>query len=184
MFEPGVIASSRTGLLSWYAIYTYPRHERAVADQLEHKGVETFLPMSSVESRWKDRTVRLQSPLFPSYVFTRILMADRVTVLKTPGVIRILSANGSLLPILDSEINAVRRCIAGTGLEPHPFVETGAWVRVRSGPFSGLEGIVTQNNNRCKVVISISAIHRSIALEVDCDSLQPILPAKNLSRLA
>ena len=111
-------------------------------------------------------------------------MANRVTVLQTPGVIRILSANGSLLPILDSEIDAVRRCMAGTDLKPHPFVETGAWVRVRTGPFSGIEGIVTQNNNRCKVVISISAIHRSVALEVDCDSLESILPCGNLSRLA
>lgn len=158
----------------WYAAYTYPRHERVVADQLESKGVEAFLPTSTIASRWKDRTVRIPFPLFPSYVFVRVEPTRRVAVLRVQGVIRILSANGVPIAIPDSEIDAVKRCVCeGARLESHPFLVSGMRVRVRSGPFSGLEGIVTQDNGKCKVVVSIAAIHQSIALELDRECIEP-----------
>ena len=159
----------------WYAAYTYPRHEKVIAEQLESKGVESFLPTSTVASRWKDRTVQIHLPLFPSYVFARVELARRVAVLTIPGVIRILSANGAPIAIPDSEIDAVRRCVGeGAKLEAHSFLVNGMRVRVRSGPFSGLEGIVTQDHGKYKVVVSITAIHQSVALELDRECLEPI----------
>lgn len=52
----------------WYPVYTHPRHEKTVADQLEAKGVEIFLPTTVTERRRKDRRVKLQTPVFPGYV--------------------------------------------------------------------------------------------------------------------
>src|SRR5215471_14663843 len=78
----------------WFATYTYPRHEHAVADVLTHKGVEVFLPTVQKISQWKDRRVKLQVPLFPGYVFTRMCVDERVKVLSVPSVIRILSCRG------------------------------------------------------------------------------------------
>jgi len=177
--------SSQPDLPRWYAAYTYPRHEAVVVEQLESKGVESFLPTSSIASRWKDRTVQIRSPLFPSYVFTRIELARRVAVLTIPGVIRILSANGAPIPIPDSEIDTVRRCtVQGAKLEAHPFMANGVRVRVHSGPFSGLEGVVTQDNGKCKVVVSITAIHQSIALELDRECLAPVLPSTSIFNVA
>ncbi len=177
--------SSSPDLPRWYAAYTYPRHERVVAEQLESKGVESFLPTSTIASRWKDRTARIHLPLFPSYVFARVELARRVAVLTVPGVIRILSANGAPLAIPDSEIDTVRRCIGeGAKLEAHPFLASGMRVRVRSGPFSELEGIVTHDNGKYKVVVSVTAIHQSIALELDRECLEPILPTTAILSVA
>jgi len=169
----------------WYAAYTYPRHERVVAEQIESRGVESFLPTSTVASRWKDRTARIQVPLFPSYVFAKVELARRVAVLSIPGVVRILSANGAPLAIPDCEIDAVRRCLGeGAKLESHSFLVSGTRVRVRSGPFYGLEGIVTQDDEKYKVVVSITAIHQSIALELDRECLEPLLPAPSMLSVA
>lgn len=177
--------SSSPDLSRWYAAYTYPRHEKVIAEQLESKGVESFLPTSMIASRWKDRTVRIPFPLFPSYVFARVELARRVAVLTIPGVIRILSANGAPIAIPDSEIETVRRCIGeGAKLEAHPFVISGMRVRVRSGPFSGLEGIVTEGNGQYKVVVSITAIHQSIALELDRECLEPIPSSPSILSVA
>lgn len=160
---------------SWYAAYTQPRHEKAVAQQLEFKGVEVFCPTFPLESKWKDRTVRIAAPLFPGYVFTRICSSQRALVLSAPGVIRILSANGRPVPIPPAEIEAVRLCLAETTrLERHSIVEGGTRVRVRSGPFLGLEGTVVRQNETCKVLVSIAAIHQAVALELDCDCLEPV----------
>jgi transcription antitermination factor NusG len=157
----------------WLAVYTYPRHERSVADQLDSKSVESFLPTFTRQSRWKDRRVEVEHPLFPGYVFARITLGERLKIITIPSVIRILSFNGKPATVPDQEIETIRLCTrAGAALEPHPFLDVGEHVRVRSGTFEGAEGIVIHQKNRCKILISIGLIQRSVALEVDCDQLE------------
>ncbi len=159
----------------WYAAYTHPRHEKAVAEQLKCKDIEVFCPTVAVVSKWKDRKVRLQKPLFPGYVFAMIYLSQTGTVLSTPGVIRILSSRGCPIPIPIAEIEAVRRCTAEPArIERHPVLENGIRVRVRCGPLAGLEGTVARQSKPCKVVISIAAIHQAVALELDDDCLEPV----------
>jgi len=160
----------------WYVAYTYPRHERAVADQLSHKSVETFLPTFAKTSRWKDRKVELDCPLFPGYVFTRICINEKLAVVSIPSVIRMVSFNGFPMPVDDAEIDAIRSCVARGGkMQPHPHISVGERVRVTSGVFEGMEGIVVRNSNRCKLVVTIALIQQSVALEIDADRLEPIL---------
>ena len=123
----------------WYVLYTYPRHEKAVREQLESRLIEAFLPTFVSKNRWKDRSARVETPLFPGYVFVRINLSDRNKVFAVPGVIRVLSINGSPAPVDDSEIEAVKRCVdGGAALEPYPFIEVGDRVRVRSRFARGL----------------------------------------------
>jgi transcription antitermination factor NusG len=157
----------------WYVAYTYPRHEKAVADQVQLRAIETFLPTYAVKSQWKDRRVQLELPLFAGYVFTRMTARERVKVLSVPSVIRILSYRGMPVPVSDAEIEIIRMCLrAGGKLEPHPYITVGDRVRVREGAFEGLEGIVVRKNNRCKLVVSIELIHQSVSLEVDPQQLE------------
>jgi transcription antitermination factor NusG len=90
-------------------------------------------------------------------------------------VVRLLSASEAPTPIADSEVDAVRLCVErGALMAPHPSISVGSRVRVRSGPFSGVEGIVVRHSNRCKLVLSISLIHQSVALEIGSECLEPI----------
>ena len=177
---PGLIpASDLRDDLSWCAVYTYPRHEKAVSEQLRWKRLEVFLPTFEKESRWKDRKMRLQLPLFPGYVFTRIQSSERAKVLTTPSVVRILSFNGMPAPIADTEIDAIRLCLdRGATLGKHCFLGVGERVRVLGGAFEGLEGIVLRQKNRCKLLISIQLIHQSVTLEISPELLEA-LPAPN-----
>jgi transcription antitermination factor NusG len=159
----------------WYAVYTYPRHEKVVREQLESQSVEAFLPTFVTESRWKDRRVRTQTPVFPGYVFTRIRLVERSKVFNIPGVLRILSFNGVPAPIDDSEIDAVKLCLERGGvLKPHPFIEVGGRVRVRSGMLEGLEGLVTRCKNDRILILPIALINQSVAVEVDAELLEPL----------
>ena len=163
----------------WYVAYTYPRHEKAVADQVQLRSVETFLPTYEVKSQWKDRRVRLELPLFAGYVFTRMIARERAKVLSVPSVIRILSYQGAPVPVSEAEIDALRMCIAnGAKLQPHPYIVVGDRVRVRNGPFEGLEGIVVRKSNNCSLVVSLSLIHQSVSLEVEPKDLENIKPLK------
>src|ERR1700750_845745 len=78
----------------WYATYTSPRHEKLVAQQMQARRIDCFLPLYKSVRRWKDRRKHLDLPLFPGYVFVRIAVQDRLRVLGLPGVIQIVSFNG------------------------------------------------------------------------------------------
>ena len=164
----------------WYAVYTYPRHEKTVTEQLESKSVEAFFPAFVTENLWSDRRVRIKVPAFPGYVFARIDLRERSKVFTVPGVIRMLSFNGVPAPIDNSEIEAIKLCLdRGATLEPYPFLEVGDRVRVRSGVLEGLEGLISRCKNERRLIVPISLINQSVAVEVDVRLLEPLGPAVN-----
>lgn len=151
----------------WYAAYTLPRHEKAVADQLKMKAIEAYLPVYEKLSRWKDRTCRLQLPLFPSYVFVHIALSQRVRVLEAPGVVRIVGFNGYPAPLPEGEIESLRTYLSYRKAEPYRYLTVGRRVRIHAGPLEGLEGVVLRRKGKMRVVVSIDSIQRSIALELE-----------------
>lgn len=159
----------------WYAVYTYPRHEKSVMEHFESKSLEAFLPTFTAESRWKDRRVRLQTPIFPGYVFARINASHRNKILSSPGVIRMLCFNGMPAPIDDVEIESIKLCMEqGMAFEPCSFLEVGDRVRVKSGVLEGLEGYISRRKNDRRLIVPITLIHQSVTIEVDVQLLELI----------
>ena len=159
----------------WYAVYTSARHEKRVAEQLAQRSVEQFLPLYETVHRWKDRRVRLQLPLFPSYVFVRIVLLDQLKVLKTPGVVRLVSFNGKPVPLPEWEISALQRGLSsGLHARPHPYVMPGRRVRIKSGPLCGLMGKLVRSKENYRIVISVDSISRSILCEVSIEDVEVV----------
>ncbi|MGB7190789.1 MAG: transcription termination/antitermination NusG family protein, partial [Acidobacteriaceae bacterium] len=71
----------------WYAVYTWARHEKAVARHFEERGVRYFLPLYQAIHRWNKRSCRVSLPLFPGYVFVRTGAQERYRPLQVPGVL-------------------------------------------------------------------------------------------------
>jgi transcription antitermination factor NusG len=153
---------------AWYALHTSHQHEKAVASVLSNKGFHTFLPLYDVAHRWKDRTKQLSLPLFPCYVFLRGGLDRRLQVLSTPGVHGFVGWSGRAAVIPEREIQAVTRMLESSlRLEPHPFLKCGDWVRIRSGPLAGLEGILVRKKDSFRLVLSVEMLQKSVAVEVD-----------------
>jgi transcription antitermination factor NusG len=164
----GAVPAPILGVSRWYAAYTCTNHERRVTQQLSERNVENFLPTYRSVRRWRDRRKELQLALFPSYVFVHMDVRDRLRVLQLPGVVNVVSFGGVPAPLLDSEIEALRRGSAcPTQIAPHPYLRVGRRVRVARGPFAGTEGILVRRRDGCRVVVSIDLLMRSVALEVD-----------------
>lgn len=165
---------SPSGRECWYAIYTRPRHEHQVTHHFENQRLECFLPCYSSVRRWQDRRVVLDLPLFAGYVFARFAAKDRLEILKTPGVVRIIGFGNRLVPVPDGEIDALRTCAAtNSKVRPHPFLTVGRRVRIIHGPLSGAEGILVSKRGSWRLVISVELINRSVAVEVDAADLAP-----------
>lgn len=159
----------------WYAAYTHARHEKKVALQLEARRIEHFLPVYHSVRRWKDRRKELDLVLFPGYVFVRLALADRLRVLQLPGVVRFVSFNGQPAALPGGEIEALRSGLAqGLHADHHPFLTAGRRVEVTHGPMAGAQGILLRAKNNCRIVISIDAIMRSIAVEINEEDVTPL----------
>jgi transcription antitermination factor NusG len=167
----------------WYAVQVKTTHEKRVAWQLDQRLIEHFLPLYRERRRWSDRIKELELPLFPGYVFCRFTLRTRATVLKTPGVHRVVGIGSMPAPIEDHEIASIQEAQrSGLGVRPHPFLRNGQRVRVEGGPFKGLEGFITDIRRRDRLILSINLLHRSIALEIDGAWVTPI-PLSSLNRV-
>jgi transcription antitermination factor NusG len=152
----------------WYALYTCARHERRVAEQIERRQLSCFLPSYRCVRRWKDRRKELELALFPGYVFVNMSLANKLKVLQVPGVVSFVSFHGQPAALPGEEIEALRNRLCGSSkIEPHPYLRAGRKVRVHSGPFQGLEGIIVRRKDRCRLIFSIDLIQRSLAIELD-----------------
>src|ERR1700687_129125 len=152
----------------WFALYTTPRREKRVAAQLHENQFETFLPVYRTIHLWKNRTrASLELPLFPCYVFVRTEPARKGNVLSIPGVLSIVGSRREAWPLPDSEIEKLRTGLGQFNAEPHPYLATGDRARIRSGPLSGLEGVLVQEKNGLRVVLTIELIKRSVSIEVE-----------------
>jgi transcription antitermination factor NusG len=165
--------STSNGMRSWFAVYTATNHEKSIAQHLRVKEIETFLPLYSVTKRWKNRTTaKVDLPLFAGYIFVRIAPTERVRVLEVPMVYSIVGNRHEPIALPDDQIEGLRAGLQGRQAHPFPYVKVGNRVRVRSGAFAGLEGIVVRTYAGLRVVLSVEMIQKSIAVHVEADELE------------
>jgi len=162
----------------WYAVCTRHQHEKVAARVLAYKQLEVFLPLYKARRRWKDRFKEISLPLFPGYLFVRERQERWLPILTAPGVCHIVSCGERPAAIPSSEIEALRRIVESTlRIEPHPFLKSGDWVRVKYGPIAGVEGILLRKKNIDRLVLSVDMLGKSAAVEVDVTHVERI-PAR------
>jgi transcription antitermination factor NusG len=161
--------------LKWYALQVHARKEQLVASQLQTRNLECFLPTYKSLRKWSDRTKELQQALFPGYVFCRFDYENRQPVVMTTGVTQIVGTGKVATAIADSEIEALQVAVSsGIPAQPWPYLRTGEYVQVNYGHLSGLQGILVNFKGNHRVVLSVTLLQRSLALEVDLDWLSPV----------
>ena len=162
-----------TEIFPWWALYTRHQHEKTVADGLIAKGFEVFLPVYNSVRFWKDRKKIISIPLFPCYVFVHGGLNRRHQVVTTPGVYSVLSSGGQVATIPEIEITAIQRIITGSlQVEPHPFLNCGDRVRVVRGPLEGVAGILLRKKGKCRLILSVDTLARSIAVEINASDVE------------
>ena len=159
----------------WYVACVRSRHEKRVAQQLEQRNIEAFLPLFRTVRRWKDRRKLVDLPLFPGYLFVQIPVEDRLEVLRLYGVARFVGFNGVPAEVSASDLGALRAALLGKRwVEPHPYLKVGKRVRVRSGPLTGAEGVLLRKKSDLRLILSFDAILRAASVEVDAADVEPI----------
>jgi len=159
----------------WYAVFTAPRNEKSVVRHLDLREIECFLPTYETLRLWKNRQrVKVELPLFPTYLFVCIDRRQRTQVLGSPGVLQIVGNCREPLPLPDSEIEFLRSEFCRRRAEPYREFVVGQRVRVRTGLMQGIEGVLVRKNNSLRFVLTLTLINQHAAVEVCAEDLEAL----------
>lgn len=176
-FAPAEPVSLPVALAPWYAVYTRSRHEKLVAEQLAQKKIPTFLPLRVEVHRWQDRYKKVDMPLFRGYVFAQYQRESpaRMAILRTAGVVRIVSFGQEDASVPGEQIAALQRLLETRQLvHRHRYLQVGERVMVISGALAGVEGILVRAKKQDRLVISLAPIHQAVAVELSGYEVVPI----------
>ena len=159
----------------WFALQVRTRWESSTAVLLSGKGYQTFLPTFKARKRWNGKLREVSTPLFPGYVFCQFDAQKRLPILITPGVLAVVGRGRVPLPVDDTEMTAIQT-IASSGFraEPWPYLEVGQKIRIESDSLMGLEGILINFKGNHRIVVSVTLLRRSVALEIDRSCVRPV----------
>jgi len=159
----------------WYALTTRYHHEKRVNGLLQLKRVNSYLPLYLSYHQWSDRKKKVSEPLFSCYVFVKIALKDRLPVLQTEGVIRLVSFNHVPVLIPERQIDSIRQLLRETvSIEKVNYLAVGQYVEVIEGPLKGVQGILQKIKDQTKLVITIDALCQAVAVEIDACLVRPI----------
>jgi transcription antitermination factor NusG len=168
------------GTPAWYVLWTRSNCEQLVLDQLVAKGFDVFLPTLQIWARGRGgRQVPCTVPMFRGYLFLHHAL-DRWSDLelrKARGVVAILGERWDRRArVPRAEIEAIRTLV-GTGQPafPHPYLEAGQRVRITRGPLADVEGLLVRTRpNKGMLVLSVTLLRHSVAVEIDCTAVTPL----------
>lgn len=151
--------------MNWYALYTKPRNEKKVVEDLEALNMEVYCPMVTVVKQWSDRKKRIEQPLLSSYVFVKTTEKDRAKVFNSFGAVRYLFWLGKPAIVKENEILAMKELlqekykeITVSGLQP------GNKVTLEEGVFKGQEATFKEQKGN-KTILLLESLGMTLILE-------------------
>jgi transcription termination/antitermination protein NusG len=174
----GNLEITEMGKLQWYAVGVRSRHEFSVTERLVKSGIDAFLPIVERIRKWKDRNKVVEFSLFPGYLFVHIPQNNisRLSVLKTPGVVRFIGPTlGEPEPVPAEQINSLKKLLESKeALDPYPYLKDGNRVRINKGPLSGVEGILVGRKGIHNLVLSVDILQQGVSVQVEASIVETL----------
>jgi transcription antitermination factor NusG len=154
-------------------LHTKSRQEKAVAAALDAAGVEQYLPLIAAVRFYGHRKRRVEMPLFASYVFSRGTRESAHLAMGTGRIVNVIEVGDQAR--FEHEVRQIRAALSGGAeLQPYGFLTKGRRVRVTSGPFRDLEGLIEDSVRADRLVLQVQALGRATSLEIDASLLEPV----------
>lgn len=160
----------------WYAVYTRSRHEKMLAQLLNEKRIEAYVPLRRVLRQWSDRRKLVDEPLIRSYCFVRPEPSQYYDVLNTDGAVRYVWFSGKPAPIPNKQIDLLK-LITGSDVEVDSLpggLYKGSMVQVKAGPLEGLVGELVDFAGKKKVLVRIDHLEQVLTISISPLLLDPV----------
>ncbi len=151
-----------------------PRQEKQLMRRLRTQSCAFYAPIVPKRSRAPSGRIRVSHvPLFAGYVFLYGTGAERHTAMTTNCVSRCLAVPDGTQ--LTSDLRRIHQLIAcGQPLTPEARLDAGRLVRIRSGPFLGMEGTVIRRANEARLMVAVNFLQRGASVLLDDCQIEPL----------
>ena len=94
--------------MSWCVLHVRPRCEKKLVEHCQVLGAESYLPLRSETKVYQRRKVTVEKPIFPGYVFVGVDRTQRLGLLKTNLIVRILETEDDFERLLRFQGEVIR----------------------------------------------------------------------------
>ncbi|HRR34994.1 MAG TPA: transcription termination/antitermination NusG family protein [Kiritimatiellia bacterium] len=155
----------------WKVLFVKPRTEKKIAEYCQLYGISYYLPLREKTRVAQRRKITVRLPVFPGYVFARVISGQRLALLQTNLLVRILAPESPRRMLRD--LVMVRRALrVNPALESAKPLTAGRLVRIIDGPFQGVEGRVARLAGTLKVVLNVEMIGQAISVTAEIDQVE------------
>jgi transcription antitermination factor NusG len=159
----------------WWVAHVRSRQEKALARYLRPLEVPFYVPQVENRKKRGGRTFVSHLPLLPGYVFFRGQARERLAALRSDLLVRVLEvADQRLLTEELAQIRSLQE--TGAAFVRLPELAPGDPVRIAGGPFAGYVGVVLRYQGRTRLVVAVSMLRQSLAVELPREVLAPAAP--------
>lgn len=170
-YTEDVSLSQRMSEPLWFVAHTRPRCEKKLAQYCTREQLESTLPCYRAVHKYHGKTITFEKPLFPGYVFLRLLPEHRQRAYQSDYLANLLEVydQAQFIQQLGDILNAL-----DTGLEIRlaPEIGEGKRVRIVRGALRGVEGWVEKRYGMSTVLLRLDFISQAAAVKVDADDLE------------
>jgi transcription antitermination factor NusG len=158
---------------SWWLVHTKPRCEKALAGDLDKRGIAFFLPLAKVRRKYRSRTEDVRIPLFPSYMFVCGGEEERYATLTTHRAVNVIEVFDQRK--LTNELRNVYLAVTSDKpVDLYAGLKQGQRCRVVRGSLQGLEGVVLRRRSLCRIYVGVEMLGQSAQVEIDPALLEMI----------
>ncbi len=160
----------------WYPVYTRSRAEKKANEELNRKGIQTYLPLKKAVKQWSDRKKIVEEPLIKSYLFAYISAREYAEVLMTNGVARFIYFSSQIASIPDQQIHDLKLLLAtDADLELIDYdIKPGERVLIKAGPFKGVIAELVSVHNKQRIILRLQNMGYSININTSTAFVEPL----------
>lgn len=145
----------------WIAVLVQINCEKKTAARLGKVGYETYIPTQQEVRQWSDRKKIVDRLIVPMVVFVRATVREEEWLRNQSFIYKLLALPGSdedkkrfATPIPDNQIERLQFLLENAESEVTIVsnFKVGDSVRVISGPLKGLEGVVSEADEKSSIV--------------------------------
>ena len=156
---------------AWYLAYCRPKEEERASQHLRNQEIDSYYPMVEVERMVRGRRTKRMEPLFPCYLFVHVDLDDcpPTRLNSTRGIRRIVRFGGNW-SVVPKELVYNMMCHEDSDelrLQLCQLPKRGEKVKIKSGPFSGLDAIYQEPDGETRSILLLDMLQRQVPHSLD-----------------